>query len=322
MKLAILGTGKIVQELLPVLEKLEIRPVSLLSTPRSLDRGRDLCARYAIPGLYTDYDTLLEGEADTVYIGLPNALHFGFAKAALLRGKHVIVEKPMVTRPEEFSQLRALARERGVVLAEAMTLHYLPTLRAMKEDLPLLGEVRLACFNYSQYSSRYDAFLRGETPPAFDPQLAGGALMDLNVYNIHAVLLLFGVPRGAAYAPNLQRGVDTSGILTLDYGGMKAICMAAKDCQGPNRSQITGEKGWIEFDRPASLAEGYTLVPRSGEPVRRTFPAALHRMAPEFLAFREMVDRRQLSRADELLDVSQAAVQILWDARRAILPGD
>ncbi len=315
MKLALLGTGMIVRELLGVLEGLNIRPVALLGTERSRTRGEELAQRYHIPNLFFDYDRLLESEADTVYIGLPNKVHYEYARAALLKNKHVIVEKPMVLLPEEFEELRTLAGERRLVLAEAMTLHYLPALEQMKKDLPLLGKLRLCSFNYSQYSSRYDAFLRGETAPAFDPALGGGALMDLNDYNLHAALFLLGLPRGASYIPNIQRGVDTSGVLTLDYGDMKAVCLAAKDCQGPNRSLITGEKGWLEFQGPVSCGPGYEITLRTGEVIRRDFSAELHRMAPEFLAFRDMIDVSRTDRSERLLDISGEAVKILSRTR-------
>lgn len=310
MKLALLGTGKIVQELLPVLESLRIQPEALLATERSRERGEKLVQRFHISHLFFDYDELLEGAADTVYIGLPNTVHFAYAKAALLKGKHVIVEKPMVSHPEEFEELRTLARERGLVLIEAMTLHYLPALEQMKKDLPLLGELRLSVFNYSQYSSRYDAFLRGEIAPAFDSKLGGGALMDLNVYNLHAALCLFGRPLGVAYVPNLQRGVDTSGVLTLDYEKMKVVCIAAKDCQGPNRALITGEKGWLELQGPLSCGPGYEITLRTGEVIRREFDTQTHRMSLEFQAFQRMVDGDR-ENMERFLDISGAAVRIL-----------
>lgn len=315
MKLALLGTGMIVREVLPVLESIGVCPTALLGTQRSRERGEKLAEQFRIPQLFFDYDELLEGETDTVYIGLPNAVHYQYAKAALLKNKHVIVEKPMVLCPEKFSELRTLARERGLVLVEAMTLHYLPALKKMKEDLSLLGRLRLVSFNYSQYSSRYDAFQQGQTAPAFDPALGGGALMDLNVYNLHAALSLFGLPQGAVYVANVQRGVDTSGVLTLDYGEMKTVCIAAKDCQGPNRSLITGEKGWIELQGPLSQGPGYTVTLRTGETLRRDFDKETHRMAPEFLAFRDMVDNLRLEQAESMLEISGEAVRLLSQTR-------
>ena len=139
--------------------------------------------------------------------------------------------------------------------------------------------------------------------------------MDLNVYNLHAALFLFGAPKGAAYAPNLRRGVDTSGVLTLDYGTMKAVCLAAKDCQGPNRSLVTGELGWLELQGPLSCGPSYEVTLRTGEIIRRDFATDVHRMVPEFLAFQDMIDNGRLDRAEKLLDISGEAVRILSQTR-------
>ena len=315
MKLALLGTGMIVQEVLPLLEELGIRPVALLATERSRERGEDLARKYRIPHLFFDYTQLLESDVDTVYIGLPNKTHYEYAREALLKNKHVIVEKPMVASPEEFEKLRDLAGRQALVLAEAMTLHYLPAMEQMKRDLPLLGKLRLCSFHFCKYSSRYDAFLRGEVTPAFDPALDGGALMDLNVYNLHAALYLFGPPQEAVYTPNMQRGVDTSGVLTLDYGDMKAVCTAAKDCQGPNQSFIAGEKGWLEFQGPISQGPGYVITLRTGEVIQRSFGTEIHRMTPEFLAFQDRIDKARPKQGEALLDISGEAVKILSRTR-------
>lgn len=317
MKLALLGTGKIVQELLPVLAELGIRPQALLGTERSRSRAKDLAARFGIEGVYFDYEALLETSgADAVYVGLPNALHFDFAKKALLRGLHVIVEKPAVPTLAEFRALRALAGERGLLLLEAMTIPHLPAFRQMREDLPRLGPVRTAILNFSQYSSRYDAFLRGEIAPAFDPRQAGGALMDLNVYNLHLALHLFGPPEAVHYQASVRRGVDTGGVLTLGYRDKTVACVGAKDCQGANLSCIQGEAGRIEIAQPVSCADGYELVFRSGERERRETPGPRHRLSYEFEAFREILDGGRREIAEDLLDVSGTAVRILETARK------
>ena len=318
MKLAVLGTGKIVQEALPVLEELDIRPCAILGTGRSRERTEALAGRYGIPLCSCQYEQILDSGADTVYVALPNTLHFPYAREALLRGMHVIVEKPATPTLDQLLELRRLAEEGGVVLAEAMTVHHLPAFLALQKQLGRLGPIRLAGLNFSQYSSRYDAFLEGETAPAFDPAQAGGALMDLNVYNIHCAAALFGRPRGVRYFANLQRGVDTSGALTLDYGGMTAVCLAAKDCQGAHASFIQGEGGWLELHGALNGLTGWTLRLRSGEEARfETVPQA-HRMSYEFAAFRRMIDQRDLTGAAALLDISETAAAILEQARGQI----
>lgn len=320
MKLALLGTGKIVQELLPVLAELDIRPQALLGTERSRERAVELASRFGIAGVFFDYEELLENSgADTVYIGLPNALHFGFAQKALLRGLHVIVEKPAVPALAEFLELRRLAEDRGLILLEAMTIPHLPAFRQMKEDVLRLGPVRTAILNYSQYSSRYDAFLRGEIAPAFDPRQAGGALMDLNVYNLHLALHLFGPPEAVHYQASVRRGIDTGGVLTLGYQDKTVACIGAKDCQGANFSCIQGEAGRMEISQPVSFAGSYDLVFRSGARERRETPQPRHRLSYEFEAFREILDCRRMDRVNGLLDVSEAAVRVLETARRQAL---
>lgn len=318
MRLAVLGTGKIVQEALPVLEGLGIQPHAILGTERSRERAEALAARYRIPRRCFRYEEVLESGADTIYVALPNSLHYAYARRALEGGLHVLVEKPAVTALAQLRELRRLAAGRRLVLAEAMTLHHLPAVLALQEQMARLGPLRLAGLNFSQYSSRYDTFLEGKTAPAFDPAMAGGALMDLNVYNIHLAAALFGSPRQIRYCANLQRGVDTSGVLTLDYGGMKAVCVAAKDCQGANTSFIQGELGRLELTEPVSSLTGWELVLRTGERERFETVPRSHRMSCEFAAFRRMIDEKDLDRAEELLDLSEIAVAILEEARAQI----
>ena len=97
------------------------------------------------------------------------------------------------------------------MIFEAMNLHYIPAFLSLKEDLKKLGDIKIVSFNYSQYSSRYNAFKEGNILPAFDFHKAGGALMDLNVYNIHALIDLFGKPVYHKYMANIERNIDTSG---------------------------------------------------------------------------------------------------------------
>ena len=109
MRLAVLGTGKIVQEALPVLEGLGIRPHAILGTERSRERAEALAARYRIPRRCFRYEEVLESGADTIYVALPNSLHYVYARRALEGGLHVLVEKPAVTALAQLRELRRLA---------------------------------------------------------------------------------------------------------------------------------------------------------------------------------------------------------------------
>ncbi|MBQ9346211.1 MAG: Gfo/Idh/MocA family oxidoreductase, partial [Oscillibacter sp.] len=234
------------------------------------------------------------------------------------------VEKPAVTTLAEFRELRRLAEEKGRILLEAVTVHYLPAYRALKEELSCVGPVRVVSMNYSQYSSRYDAFLAGETLPAFDPAKAGGALMDINVYNLNFVVGLFGKPKAVHYFATVQRGIDTSGTMVLDYGGFKAVCIGAKDCQAPVRSTIQGERGCIVVPMPANQMRAYSLTPNRQEGRERAFPEE-HRMLPEFRMFRRILAERDTETASAMLDISETVAEILEEGRKQagiVFPGD
>lgn len=120
-----------------------------------------------------------------------------------------------------------------MIIVEAVTTRYIPNTLKIKEMFPQLGDIKIVTANYSQYSSRYDALKKGEVLPAFNQDMSGGALMDLNIYNINLMVTLFGTPKSVNYQANIKKGIDTSGILTLDYDSFKCVCIAAKDCKDP-----------------------------------------------------------------------------------------
>lgn len=316
MKLALLGTGMIVKEVLPVLQTIEgIDLVALLSTPRSLELAEGLAEQYGLAYATSNYEQILaDPEIDTIYVGLPNHLHYGYAKKALLAGKHVICEKPFTLLATELEDLVTIAQENKLFLLEAITNQYLANFTYMKEKLNQLGDIKIVSCNYSQYSSRYDAFQRGEIAPAFDPAQGGGALRDLNIYNIHLVVGLFGRPQSVTYLPNMERGVDTSGILTMDYGHFKAVCIGSKDSSAVISSTIQGNKGSLVVNGATNAMPSVTLALNGQEPVTGDYNSPYHRMYAEFVAFEEMIRTGDEAAAQAQLEHSRAVMAVLNEA--------
>ena len=315
MKLAVLGTGKIVQEFLPMIQQVEnVELVALLSTPRSLDKAKEMQVQYHIQEVYTDYETLLGNEIfDTVYIALPNHLHYQYTKAALLQGKNVICEKPFTLNAQQLQELIKIASEKRVILLEAITNQYLNNFLQIKKDLGKLGKIKIVECNYSQYSSRYDAFKEGKILPAFDPQKGGGALMDINIYNIHFIVGLFGKPEKVQYLANIERDIDTSGILVLDYGAFKAVCIGAKDSTAQIRSVIQGTDGSIEVLGATNEMPRYERRSKTEiEAVNVNLDK--HRMYQEFEKFTEVIDQKDLAFALEQLNHSLTVMQVVDQA--------
>ncbi|MCJ0566298.1 Gfo/Idh/MocA family protein [Enterococcus cecorum] len=315
MKLAVLGTGKIVQEFLPMIQQVtDVELVALLSTPRSLDKAKEMQAQYHIQEVYTDYETLL-GNAiiDTVYVALPNHLHYQYTKAALLQGKNVICEKPFTLNAQQLQELIQIATEKRLILLEAITNQYLNNFLQIKKDLAQLGKIKIVECNYSQYSSRYDAFKEGKILPAFDPQKGGGALMDINIYNIHFIVGLFGKPEKVQYLANIERDIDTSGILVLDYGAFKAVCIGAKDSTAQIRSVIQGTDGSIEVLGATNEMPRYERRSKTEiEAVNVNLDK--HRMYQEFEKFTEVIDQKDLAFALEQLNHSLTVMQVVDQA--------
>lgn len=320
LRLAVIGTGMLVNEILPHLYNMkEIDLKILCGTARSAEIVKELQNKYEIPCSFTDYGEMLEShslqEVDVIYLAVPNHLHYDMALAALEHGKHVFLEKPFVTTLTQAEHLVSAARERRLFLLEAISNQYFPVYDKIRSLLPLLGDIKYVDCNYSQYSSRFDRFLAGEYFRVFDPACDGGALMDLNVYNLHLAAGLFGAPRSVSYYPNIMRGVDTSGVLHLAYPGFHCTCTAAKDSPGPSRFLIQGTRGYLQVTAPANSMNGplefYQLADK--QITTFEFPQEAHRMIPEFRALAEMISRDDydqcLARQDESLIVCRMLAQ-------------
>ena len=335
MKLAFIGTGKIIVDALFAVEPVEtIEKTAIFARPHSRHKAEDFAKQYGILEIYTDYTKLLEETAaDTVYIGLINSAHYSYAKEALLHGKNVILEKPFTGFYEEAKELQKIAEERKLFLFEAITVLHNDVFDQMKENVKKLGVLRMALCNYSQYSSRYDAYLEGDITHSFDPEYYGGALYDINVYNIHYCVGLFGEPKDVKYYPNIgPNGVDVSGTLVMEYDGFSAVCTGTKDSDSPGFISIQGEKGWMKIDSKPNIADALTTTyvdesvkekvrDAAGAMVRAAItenykaPEKHHRMTQEFVDFARVIDEKDYETAHKFLTETVTVVGVLEKAR-------
>ena len=260
MKVATIGTGFIVDWFLTaVQESAGISCVAMYSRKES--SARTLADKYEIDKIYTKLDEMLKDEdINFVYVASPNSLHFEHALKALKAGKNVICEKPFTSTVKELDCLVKEAQARHLYLFEAIVTAHMPNYLRMKEELPRLGTIRMVQCNFSQYSSRYDKFLQGETPNVFNPEFSGGALADINIYNLHYVIGMFGKPKKVHYYANLHdNGIDTSGVVLLQYDGFQAVCVGCKDTRSECIAQIQGEKGFITMRSETSRCAEFTI---------------------------------------------------------------
>ncbi len=314
MKLGILGTGMIVKDLMTTYQELNIEKTYVLATEKTKEEANEMVEKYHLDKVYTDYDELLQSDIDTVYCALPNFLHYSFSKKALENGKNVIIEKPITANSKELEDLIETANKKNLMIFEAMNLHYTPAFLSLKEDLKKLGDIKIVSFNYSQYSSRYNAFKEGTILPAFDYHKAGGALMDLNVYNIHALIDLFGKPVYHKYMANIERNIDTSGMMIFDFEHFKALCIGAKDCKAPLMNTIQGNLGAIVVKSPLSQMTEYEICYNDGTSEVKSFEKK-HRLIYEFKEFIRMMEEKDVKKQKEMLDLSLLISKLMEEGR-------
>jgi predicted dehydrogenase len=316
MRTGVVGTGLIAHDVVPHLGDWDFEVTAICSTKRSHDKAVELAEPYGAQ-TFDDYDAFLgSGLFDVVYLAVPNSLHLDFSVRAFDAGKDVIVEKPICCNINEAERLAAHARERQRMVYEAITTIHLPDFKHVQELLPRIGRIHIVTVNYSQYSSRYDAFLAGDVKPAFDPQKAGGALMDLGVYDMAFLVGLFGEPESTTYSANIARDIDTSGIANLDYGTFKAVAICAKDCQAPTNTVVEGEKGYIQVMRPPFICGDIVLHMNDGTEEHYDDNPAL-RWEPEFAVFRKGLAERDFAGCYRLLETSLSICRVMTEARRS-----
>lgn len=313
MKLAIFGAGMIVKDFLSMVGDLpEIKLKALYGRESSIEKLRSMQKEYQIEKIYTDVELCLQDEEiDTVYVALPNHLHYSFAKKALEAGKHVICEKPFTLKHVELLELEQLALSKGLILIEAITNQYLSNYKGIKNELDNVGDIKVIECNYSQYSSRYDSFKEGTVLPAFNPKMGGGALMDINIYNIHFVVGLLGMPKKVQYYPNIERGIDTSGIIFLDYETIKVVCIGAKDSTSAIRSTIQGTEGSIVVNGPTNSVKDFDIEIRNGRTKANDLKVHNHRMYEEFKEFNRVIDERDVEFVGKQMNHSKNVMKIV-----------
>lgn len=320
MKLAFIGTGFIVGQALECINQIpSIEKSAIYARPHSIDKANHLAQEFKINEVYTDYDQLLEqSNCDTVYIGLVNKAHYEYGMKALKANKNIIMEKPFCVNAKETKEIIDLAEEKHLYVFEAVRPLHTPNFNQLKKDIKEIGQIRCIQCNYSQYSSRYDAYKEKKVLPALDPKLYGGALYDINIYNINFVVALFGLPKKVTYQANIGfNGVDTSGTVLLQYEDFYAICTGAKDSDSPGHAIIQGDEGYLSINDGANLIGSYQKVIHKEES-----KVALNQyenwMMHEFKDFEKMLNENDYQRMKDYLSTSYQVMQVVDQAIASI----
>ena len=241
---------------------------------RTREKAAEFAERFGIPNVHGSYEDLVaDPEVDAIYIATPHPGHAGYARLALEAGKHVLVEKPFTINAAEAEEITALAREKGLVILEAMWTRFLPTMVRLREILAAgtLGEVRTVIADHTQNLPKDPSHRIN------DPALGGGALLDLGIYPVSFAWDVLGAPATvSAIASMTATGVDRQTAILLGYeDGRQAVLQTALDTAGPNAASVIGTDGWIEIDRVFYTPTSFTVYASDGSVVERYEPEAL-----------------------------------------------
>lgn len=293
VRFGIIGRGTIVHGFLEAAKMVEEFQLQAVYS-RTMETAKEMADTYGAPDAFDSLEMMAKSETiDAVYIASPNSFHCGQIKHMLEHGKHVLCEKPAVTNLREWEMLLEVAKQRNLILIEAMRPAFNPGFQKLEELLPRLGQIRRVTLQYSQYSSRYDAFKEGTILNAFNPELSNGAIMDIGVYCIHGLVRLFGMPKTVtANSIFLENGAEAIGTVVARYEDMLAEILYSKVTNSAQPSEIQGEKGSMLIKNIQNPRK-FVLNFRDGSSEIITLKEIEHDMSYEIQAFIEMIEKKQ-----------------------------
>lgn len=315
IKVGTIGTGFITNWLIEAINANEGCRVEAVYS-RNFDSGKKLADTYGIKKVYTDLDVMInDADINFIYVASPNSMHYEHCKKILLSGKNVICEKPFSSNSKELKELKKIAEEKRLFLFEAITTIHNPNYKVIKDYLNSIKPIKVVQANMSQYSRKYDQFKNGENPNVFTLKFSGGALMDINIYNLHFIMGLFGKPNKTIYTANIKDGIDTSGNLTMMYDGFIASAVGSKDNIGRNFVQIQGENGYIYIDSSASTITNVHVYIRNGKDIEVSNALNYQAHYYEINDIYKMYKSSDFEECYNLLDYSIQVMEVVDEAK-------
>eukprot|EP00445_Apocalathium_hangoei_P003139 CAMPEP_0203844844 /NCGR_PEP_ID=MMETSP0359-20131031/3456_1 /ASSEMBLY_ACC=CAM_ASM_000338 /TAXON_ID=268821 /ORGANISM="Scrippsiella Hangoei, Strain SHTV-5" /LENGTH=347 /DNA_ID=CAMNT_0050759879 /DNA_START=50 /DNA_END=1093 /DNA_ORIENTATION=- len=303
---------------------------------RDLQKAQDFADKFGAKRAHGSYQDLVEDpEVDVIYVGTIHAVHFQNVKMALEAGKHVVCEKPMGVNTAEVRELIELARSKKLFLLEALWTRFFPAIRKAREVLASgeLGEPR-----YVQGNFGFVALPEDEPHRLWDPEQAGGAMLDIGPYVLSAALMVFGstVPEQiACTGPLAKTGVDKDCVLALSWAGKgSASLLCTLSTNLPDEVLVVCSNGQLRIHPPAHCPLRITVakavgggqfeeevhnfeLPHCPECVSVNFPNSegfLH----EVKAVEDALQKGLLECPEYTLDESLAMVQIMDAFRKQV----
>ncbi|MCW2570497.1 MAG: hypothetical protein JWO88_555 [Frankiales bacterium] len=262
------GTGRIARSVGALIAAHPEMQVAAVGS-RSAVRAADVAAELGAARSFASYDDMIaDPQVEAVYVATPHAQHAPIVESALRAGKAVLCEKPLTASLEETERLAGLARESGTFLMEAMWMRFNPLVQQLGEVIASgrLGAIRSLTASFG-FPAPYEAAAR-----LWNPELGGGALLDLGVYVVDFARLLLGDPVEIEATGSLApTGVVSEAGLSMRWeDGARALLDVSLLAALPGTACVIGTKGYAElgptFHAPTRLSV------QLAEPVEAAIP--------------------------------------------------
>lgn len=231
---------------------------------RSSQRATSFAAEFNIPNAHGSYEELVsDPEVDVVYIASPHSEHHQQALMAIEAGKHVLIEKAFAQTAGQAQEIVAAAAAAGVLVQEAMWTRFLPGMDVVRQLLAAgaLGDVTTVTADHGQYFDEDPQFR------LFNPNLAGGALLDLGIYPLSFASFAIGTPDSVtAVGKKAFTGVDGQVTAVLSRtDGPQAVINTTLFAKTPTTASISGTLARIEIPGDFYAPQPITLISRDGD---------------------------------------------------------
>lgn len=263
MKIGVLGTGNIVCSITATLKKMSDMECYAIAS-RTAERAEQAAKEFGYEKAYGTYEELVADPAvELVYIATPHSRHYEDMKLCIAAGKPVLCEKAFTMNSAQAKEIKALAAEAGVYVAEAIWTRYMPSRQLINETLAsgIIGKVCTLTANLSYTISGNYRIVA--------PELAGGALLDVGVYGINFALMHFGeeIKRMESSVQMTDTGVDGMESITLHFkDGRMAVLTHGIYGRSDRKGIFYGNKGYLvveNINNPQSISvydQGDNLV--------------------------------------------------------------
>lgn len=246
MKLGIIGAGNIAAKIAKTINMMnfaEIRGVELYAVAsRDIEKARSFAEKFNIPNAFGSYEEMLsDPELDLAYIATPHSLHYEQGMLCIEHGKAALIEKPFTPNAALARKLFDKAKDKGILVTEAMWTRYQPMRRTIMEVLEsgIVGKPYTLTANISHVISQNERLV--------NPALAGGALLDVGIYAITIAEMIFGRPDHiTGTCVKGDSGVDMQDAITMTWDdGRMAVLNCGIQALSDQNCEIYCTNGYL-----------------------------------------------------------------------------